>query len=322
MDDGLPLTVLRLRFRARTRPQLGGFPGAVWRGALGAQLREQVCATRLERCSDCPVARQCPYPVLFETVVPEAPASALLNHNGRTTPPFVLVPDLAEQSRAKDEVTVGLNLVGQTPRNAALLVRALAIAAQRGLGRTRSSLEWCAVEQADLARTRGPGEHAWRSLEREALSESLAPVAIPPVPAAPTAVDIQFLSPLRMRIRGRYVGPREFEPLSFVRGVLRRATHLGASHCPAFDDTRLAALARDIRALHLVASDLRWEDRRRYSARQGRNVPMGGLVGRVRVTGAALPAVWPWLWQAQWWHAGKGATMGLGRYHLIPAGGA
>lgn len=311
-----PLTALRLQFRAQAPPRLGDFPGAVWRGALGARLRDHVCITRAPDCRGCPVLGQCPYPVLFEPRSPMNPPSALLSHNGRTTPPFVLVPEGEGTGPDDGTVVLGLNLVGPDVRNAALLVRALEEAAKHGLGRMRQPLQRLGVEQADLSLARGPEEHPWRPLASADLARSLAPPARMPVPPAPEVADVHFVSPVRMRIRGRYVGPRDFDVVAFARTILRRATHLGASHCPGFDDTRLAELGLAVQHLRLDKSTLRWVERRRYSSRQERSIPMGGLEGRVRIAGDVLPDIWPWLWQGQWWHVGKGTTMGLGCYRI------
>ena len=47
---------------------------------------------------------------------------------------------------------------------------------------------------------------------------------------------------------------------------------------------------------------------------------MGGVVGSFDLAGAALGPFWPVLWLGQWTHAGKGCSMGLGRYVLEPLG--
>jgi CRISPR/Cas system endoribonuclease Cas6 (RAMP superfamily) len=45
---------------------------------------------------------------------------------------------------------------------------------------------------------------------------------------------------------------------------------------------------------------------------------MGGLVGRMVLDLSGAPDLWPFLWHGQWLHAGKGATMGMGAYRLLP----
>ena len=47
---------------------------------------------------------------------------------------------------------------------------------------------------------------------------------------------------------------------------------------------------------------------------------MGGVVGSFDLAGATLGPFWPVLLLGQWTHAGKGCSMGLGRYVLEPLG--
>jgi CRISPR/Cas system endoribonuclease Cas6 (RAMP superfamily) len=58
-----------------------------------------------------------------------------------------------------------------------------------------------------------------------------------------------------------------------------------------------------------------WEDRRRYSARQGRPMTLGGLIGSFAFKGDLEPAL-PFLRLGELLHVGKGTSFGLGRYRL------
>ena len=46
---------------------------------------------------------------------------------------------------------------------------------------------------------------------------------------------------------------------------------------------------------------------------------MGGLIGDLVLNGAVARPYWSRLWMGQWYHLGKGTSMGLGRYRLIDA---
>ena len=52
--------------------------------------------------------------------------------------------------------------------------------------------------------------------------------------------------------------------------------------------------------------------------RQKTEMQMGGLLGSFQVDSVQLGELWPYLWLGQWTHAGKAATMGLGRYRIEP----
>lgn len=43
---------------------------------------------------------------------------------------------------------------------------------------------------------------------------------------------------------------------------------------------------------------------------------MGGLVGSFTPQASDLGPWWPILWIGQWLHAGKGTSMGLGKYRI------
>jgi hypothetical protein len=60
---------------------------------------------------------------------------------------------------------------------------------------------------------------------------------------------------------------------------------------------------------------LRWWDWTRYSARQKREMTLGGLLGHWTIEGD-LKRWLPLLWIGQWLHAGKNSTFGLGGFEL------
>jgi hypothetical protein len=62
--------------------------------------------------------------------------------------------------------------------------------------------------------------------------------------------------------------------------------------------------------------NLQWLDWERYSSRQKQKLRMGGLTGAVDLDGSQLADLWPYIWLGQWTHAGKGTSMGLGRFEI------
>ncbi len=82
---------------------------------------------------------------------------------------------------------------------------------------------------------------------------------------------------------------------------------------PVTDDRVCASAARGSQP---TRRRLHWYDWQRYSNRQKSKVPMGGIVGSF-VLNDLHPDFWPYLWLGQSIHAGKGASMGMGRYRLL-----
>jgi len=80
-----------------------------------------------------------------------------------------------------------------------------------------------------------------------------------------------------------------------------------------------AGLIRTSEQVPIHEAELGWMDWTRYSSRQDTTMEMGGILGRFALSGRDLEALWPYLWLGQWTHAGKAATMGLGRYRIDTA---
>ena len=152
---------------------------------------------------------------------------------------------------------------------------------------------------------------------------SLSPVpARPPAPppALPRTVRIRLLTPLRVKRHGHFVGPPDFDFRALMGGLLRRLSLLTYFFGETPLETDFAGLLRHAESIPVTRCNLHWREWTRYSSRQNEKLQMGGLVGSFELAGAALDRFWPLLWLGQWTHAGKGCSMGLGRYVLEPLG--
>jgi len=110
-------------------------------------------------------------------------------------------------------------------------------------------------------------------------------------------LTLRLRTPLRLVIDGKLVGRLTFDAL--MRRVFRRVTDLGRAFgaepaAPARFDALLAQAAR----VAVVDDRTRWLDLESRSARQGRRLPIGGLVGAITFAGDLTPFL-PWLtWAA------------------------
>ncbi|MBI3892771.1 MAG: CRISPR system precrRNA processing endoribonuclease RAMP protein Cas6 [Candidatus Wallbacteria bacterium] len=84
---------------------------------------------------------------------------------------------------------------------------------------------------------------------------------------------------------------------------LSRGTRVGDSR----------ALRNAVSEVESDTSRLEWVDWDRVSNRQGRHVPMGGVIGDALYRGAPAECL-PWLMAGQWTLAGKATVFGMGRY--------
>ncbi len=312
----LPLVRLRLRFvRDAGEPAPAGYMGSAWRGALGRLLRRAACITRLERCDACLLRYECPYAYVFET--PPPPGSSKMRKYPAAPHPFVLEPaewfepeDGARPVRPEGQIyDLGLVLLGRAVRHAPYLMWALSEAARDGLGGARVRLALQAVHILEDGR--------WRPLEAGPMPP-LPASGVPPS-APPRRVRLRFLTPLRLVHDGRVLREHELSFSAFFRSLLRRASLVHYFH-------GARELDLDFRALVEASEEVSWEPERlawvelwRRSSRQRRRIPLHGIVGSVCVEGPAVAPFWPFVVLGSVIHAGRAATMGLGRYVLEEA---
>jgi hypothetical protein len=127
------------------------------------------------------------------------------------------------------------------------------------------------------------------------------------------------VTPLRVKRNEHLVHPQRFEFHDLFRNLLRRVSLLSYFHMGQELKADFRGLTQAARACPVLARDLRWREWTRYSSRQRTTLQMGGLVGSITLDGAAMGPFWPYLWLGQWTHAGKGTSMGLGRYGIREA---
>lgn len=292
--DRIRVTRRRVLLRAERALCLPRFRGALWHSVVGAAVKRLVCTEPPGKCSPCVRPEACAYAALFEA-----------RARGSDGPfvPGAQVPNALwfdAGAWAADTVAAGQRFVvaytvGGRTELAPLVDEAVGAAAAAGLGRARVA---AVIEHVET----------WVG----ALSEAVPRGDVP----GPGGLVLEFLTPLRLKRRGEYL--RTFDPTVLARDLAFRLAALGHYHAglpwPAPWNTALreAAVAR------VTRTETRWVEGVRYSARQQREIVMGGLLGRVRLedVGPALAAL---LGAGTVIHAGKGASVGLGEYGLRSA---
>lgn len=314
MVPAVPLQVMRLVFQVNNKGKMTEYPGFIWRGALGRQLRDMVCVTQLPDCQACLLQQNCAFPSLFAPSMSPDPGFALEFPNAPA--PFVLYPEHAWSLEARSYIHLRLVVVAQAAQHTPYLLYALQRAGQRGVGKPAARLHLLRVEQETL-----PGNGQWQTIYY-ADAPFIQPMA-PQPPVSSIAPErkqqgcIDLITPLRLRLQEQYVRDAEsFSFPGFFNTLLRRMTYFahGASAATEVGDhLALTALGREVKVRVDQMQHHAWQ---RWSSRQKRSIPMDGVTGTIQLEGAALAQLWPWLALGQWLHVGKGATMGLGAYRL------
>lgn len=292
----------RLTFEPTAEVRLPRYPGHLWRSALGERLRRDACITGAEQCTGCIVRHRCAYGRLYEPV--PGPAATGLAARFRDLPrPYILSPRHwggrygAGQPLELDVILLDGG-IAEWP--------ALQRAAER-LNLYRTPLRLVDIQMLASPRNNAPVDDG--TTDHSGFE--------PTPPPCPERARVYLEHPLRLRRDNRTVDTQDLTPGLFIGTLLRRLSSFyeAAGRPPPADFAGLTEYARQ--ALRFQDAQLAWFDTERQSARQGRTVPMGGLLGSITLAGELEP-VWPALWAGQWTHVGKGAVMGLGRYHLEP----
>lgn len=302
-----PVQRFRLRFEAEKPYFVGGYRGSAWRGLFGHALKNLVCITRERECKPCLVRASCVYPYVFET---EALGAEGGPKSVEQAPhPYVLAPEAEWGAREVRGETVEVTLVGQGTAQWAYVLHALRQGAERGIGVERVALRLVSAEQETA-------EGGWRrSMSGEGVLLAGKPWT-PRAPAMPGRVRVRLVTPVRVRREQDLVEPERMGFDEFVAAVLRRLALLSRFHTGEAWRLDHAGLREAARGARVLRQELQWQDWARYSSRQQKKVPMGGVVGMYEVETEGLEGLWPLLWLGQWTHAGKGAVMGLGRYRV------
>lgn len=286
--------------------------GSAWRGAFGWALKRTVCAMRLRPCDGCMLQPSCLYPYLFETRPPDQ-AARMARY--RAVPrPFALSLSDDTPGEPATEVRVHLTLFGDACRFVAYAIHAFQQAGANGLGarKTRFDLVEARSASPDAAHQPEP-ETAYYTAGGDCRPPPSFTPAPPPCPARARVV---FTTPFRVKEAGDLVTPERFAARHLAASLVRRISMLMYFHTGTPLEADFRMLKAVAAAVPVADHRLGWRELTRRSARQQTTMQMGGLVGWADLDLRTAAPLWPYLWLGQWVQAGKGTTMGLGRYRL------
>lgn len=314
--EALALKVMhfRVQFRATDRLQLPDFSGSAWRGLFGRAFKQALCTTGLPQCHSCERLHDCAHSEVFEAPLP--PGSTKLRLYPSVPHPYVIRPGQHGVVNPGEVGHVDFLLFGRAERHFSPIVEAMQQAGSIGVGAGRGHFSVTEVEQlsltpdASVIARHQPGDVHLAELHSGFLHYT--------APKHETA-RLELTSPLRIRINQKYMSAGAFSMRAFCATLLRRYTSLCYFHSGFEPELEFKALLEAAEQLTVSNQELIWVDARRYSSRQGTQVPIGGITGNLEVSGPQLSRLWPLLWCGQWLHVGKGAVMGLGQYRLTPA---
>jgi hypothetical protein len=303
----LRIAPLRLRFETLGPFRVPEYKGALFRGGFGQFFRNLVCVTRMPVCAGCPHLSTCAYSTVFETpVIPEQ--FTVLKKYPNAPHPFVLAPplDMRTALPARTTLELSLTLVGRgiesLPHFIAVFEAMGRSGRYGGPFRLRSVVSGEEPSRViyDGATRRFLGEpRVWRSKETA---------------TAVRRVEIEFLTPLRIRTEGRYNSRPDF--VALAQALLRRLHLLNAIYGGGNGDAewmhRLLGQADKVTTERAEFGLYAWD---RMSGRQGRRVQMDGVLGTLTGVGE-LTELAPYFRLGEWVQVGSGTSMGMGKYRM------
>lgn len=301
------LPVSRLRFIAQTEGNLHlpEYAGSALRGAFGHALRKLTLLPHIDN-TPCAVWKTCPYCQIF--AVPPPPE---IQHKKFSQMPAAYVIEPSHCAKRKladgDVLTFDIVLIGRAISQLSLVVFAFEQALKCGLGRYKVPSRLLEVRHADTS------EIIWQQGQNQIRDID---VIQPFYDIHKTHVTLNFITPLRLQQKGKLVDTRTLNARTFLIALARRwqllaDIHLG-SQAPQLDFTTLDSAAQKIQ---LEPQSMRWLDWTRYSSRQKQSMTLGGLTGKLLISGDLAPFQ-QLLHIGQWLHVGKETAFGLGRYQL------
>jgi len=318
-----PLHFAQYRFilRAETTIQLSYYKGSTLRGAFGQVFKQMVCLQPPDHpreCPVCPLRRECPYGTTFENALPAGveplPGYASIPH------PFVFRPPLDGRRiyLSGDFLAFDLILIGRAISMLPYFLSSFLELGKMGLGRRRGrytlesvlSVHPTTGETAPIY-TEGGRVRDWAG--NVTYSELQSAVEQLQTQVSGNGIRVEFITPTRLISDGQPADSLHFSIL--VRSLLRRISGLCYFHCNQQWDADFAAIVKGAEGVTSQPINLQWADWKRYSSRQEKRVPMGGVLGCIEYCGD-IEVFLPYLLLGTWLHVGKATTFGNGRYLL------
>ena len=224
--------------------------------------------------------------------------------------PFIFEPNPCgpESVKEGDRIRHSLVLIGEGIRYLPHLFLALEELGRQGLGR-----EGVPFQIDNL--TDGNGDVVFRREDgRRFRQTTYVQLRLEPGESRRARFRINLESPTRIVVEGRLSSVPTVEDI--VTALCRRVFLLRHFHCGGSAEPLSAAFVETARAVRCLQHDLRWSEASRYSTRQERSVPIGGIVGSLECEGD-VGRLQPLLRVGEYVHVGKNATFGLGKLALV-----
>lgn len=282
-QQGFSLSYIHLKvvLLSEESTQLPPYLGSTLRGVIGHALKEDKEA----------------YDYLYRNHVLSDNKMDIVN-------PYIIKPPLQEQSAylKGSKLEFDIILLGNAQRYTFSVIKALNKINNLGLGALRSPFVLNKVlHKKDQRIIWQDGYFNSIGIKHEELPYlSLSDVR---------KVIMQIHTPLRIRRKGKIILKLDFPTI--FRNIASRLEELTKRYGGQVNEGEIDRLKILSEEINVVREELRLEELKRYSNRQGKTVDLSGLLGSIEFEGDLTPFV-PWLYAIQKLHIGRNTTFGMG----------
>lgn len=311
--DGMSISHLRFKVRAKTPLVLAKQPGSAIRGALYNVLSGTFC-TEPDGPHTYIHAEQCPVCWLLAN-------SNDQDARGENQPrPLTIQPPSPGRYMPGQTLEFGISLIGAAQNLMPYVARAVERSGDAGVGPGRGKFELVTIGEYS------PLWDTHRDLMRNGLVQKptlqITPTRVNElVCEGITRVTLDFLTPVRLIANGELT--KRPNTTVFVQRLLERCQRIAMYYAEAdtpYDRERWQQAYTDLTSLAqtwtIVHDETQWVEVHSGSRKRGRTSPLSGLVGKVHWGGDITPAL-SWLLWGQSLHVGKSAVKGNGWYRLM-----
>ena len=300
-------------FILRQPLDLNCFSGAKLRGSFGHALKSETCAMKTKvDCPFCLLKKTCAYPMIF--------ASESLDHHLQTfshkpVPYVIEPPSMGERYYLAGELfRFSMVLSGNAINSLGVIIKAWIRTFLNEKNRLHYSQKiFDGILISVSYKNNAHFEKIIYDDKTQQLNEHCQTVLIPEKRELQFA-HLRFTTPLRLVKKGKLINQETLNAKILLISLIKRINLLNEIYNKELLIKNIPDLVIQSEQITL-RSELIWQDWQRYSNKQKKTIPQGGLKGNIVLQGK-LDEFLPWLYLGQWLHIGKNTNFGLGRYYL------
>ena len=278
-------------------------PLFILRSMLGKELHSMSCIAQQNKCPECMYNKTCAYAFLFETILPSE--NEITPGRDRASHPFVFSRGAFKTNKKISDYAFTITLLGKAVDYLPYIYASFVQAGKAGIfmERVPFSVTNVSVGKENILIDSG---YLDTSIARKAWTydKTLANKT--------GEVLIELRSPLRFKHGGTY--GEDFTARDFFSCLYRRMKTI----CLLYGNKEDLIEYQPSESISIIEENLFWQDNNHYSARQKKNMSLGGITGTLKLSGTFSAAEQNLLEFARLFSAGKNTNFGLGQLDFWP----